>query len=167
MCRRVRFNKHLPTAEALGAYFGTYGRHCRTLHLGHLDAASAQVGGAGFLLCCEAAWAGCLGWVVLLAAQRHPSVVVAAWLEVMTHRSRHCLPQEGCVGEDDLAALLQQVAPSLQQLVFNQCRVQVRICLVAPLRRSQLGKAGWSWLFSGSSLLQLRHLPLEVTAGRG
>jgi len=46
----VRFNKHLPTAEALGAYFTTYGRHCRTLHLGHLDAASEQVG------------QGCLAW---------------------------------------------------------------------------------------------------------
>ena len=42
----MRFNKHLPTAEALGSYFATYGRHCRVLHLRHLDAASAQVGRA-------------------------------------------------------------------------------------------------------------------------
>lgn len=58
-CRRVRFNKHLPTAEALGAYFATYGRHCRTLHLGHLDAASEQVGRlGGCLWVCEAGWRG-------------------------------------------------------------------------------------------------------------
>ncbi|PRW51167.1 leucine rich repeat [Chlorella sorokiniana] len=83
--RRVRFNKHLPTAEALGAYFATYGRHCRTLHLGHLDAASEQ---------------------------------------------------EGCIGEDGLAALLQQVAPRLQQLVFNQCRIQSLLLQHAPVMRS-------------------------------
>lgn len=34
-------------------------------------------------------------------------------------------PQEGCIGEEGLAGLLQRVAPSLQQLVVNQCRVQV------------------------------------------
>ena len=30
--------KHLPTGEALAAWFGRYGRHTRCLHLRHLDA---------------------------------------------------------------------------------------------------------------------------------
>lgn len=37
-CRRVRFNKNLPTPEVLAAWFGRYGRHVRQLHLRHLDA---------------------------------------------------------------------------------------------------------------------------------
>lgn len=42
--RRVRFNKHLPTAEALAAWFSRYGRHVRQLHLRHLDAAAQREG---------------------------------------------------------------------------------------------------------------------------
>ncbi|PSC73680.1 adenylate cyclase [Micractinium conductrix] len=42
--RRVRFVKHLPTGEALAAWFGRYGRHTRCLHLRHLDAASQAEG---------------------------------------------------------------------------------------------------------------------------
>jgi hypothetical protein len=42
--RRVRFNKHLPTAEALSAWFSRYGRHVRQLHLRHLDAAAHREG---------------------------------------------------------------------------------------------------------------------------
>lgn len=126
-CRRVRFNKHLPTAEALGAYFATYGRHCRTLHLGHLDAASEQVGrgcGWGVLVgkrsvvaCASPLHTACLdGQAACLVV---PEALLPDYQPCPWH------PQEGCIGEEGLAGLLQRVAPSLQQLVVNQCRVQV------------------------------------------
>ena len=76
VCRRVRFNKHLPTAEALGAYFATYGRHCRTLHLGHLDAASERVG-LMLVWSCEAV---CVCGTVLASRARQPPTCNWSWM---------------------------------------------------------------------------------------
>ncbi|EFN56516.1 hypothetical protein CHLNCDRAFT_144122 [Chlorella variabilis] len=45
--RRIRFNKQLPTPEAMDAWFQRYGRHVRQLHLRHLDAAAQQEGCVG------------------------------------------------------------------------------------------------------------------------